>query len=321
MKSRWRHKHMNEELKQLAEAIQKDTSLGMQTAGALPTGMAFRPSQKIEMKTLDETQLLTYLEGQGCKEAWDTYNVEWYDENPNNVAKAMAEVESVPTFDETDYNGSPDHMRLFGTSFLVSYAAMYGVNGRNILQTEQDRGYRLVRNKVDDCLLNGNATSNPLEFNSIIKGANTEDLDGAELTESDLDDMLIEIADNDGAPDVLVTDYFVAKQLKAIAAPYRRWNDKVDIGLGFKVVTYESVSGHELAIIIDKHVPTDTTNDEHSIVAIDSSTIEIKELAPPSIWDMPCDKFAVKKAIGTWVTAHNVNPLKSGIISGIGDGE
>lgn len=309
---------MNEELAQFATALQKDTSLNMQTAGALPTGMAFKPSPKIEMKTLDETQLLTYLEGQGCKQPCDTYNIEWYDENPNNTAKAMAEVESVPTFDETTYDGTPDHMRLFGTSFLVSYAAMYGVNGRNILQTEQDRAYRLVRNEVDDCLFNGNATLNPLEFNSILTGANTADLDGSALTEDDLDEMLIKIANKDGAPDVLVTDYFVAKQLKAIAAPYRRWNDKVDIGLGFKVVTYESVSGHELAIIIDKHVPYDSTAQEHSICAIDSSTIDIQCLAEPSLWDMPCDKFAVKKAVGTWICAHNVNPLKSGIISGIG---
>lgn len=309
---------MNEELKQYAEALQK-TSAGLQTAGALPTGMAFRPSQKIENKTLDETQLLTYLEGKGCKEAWDAYNVEWYDENPANTAVAMAETADVPSFDETEYTGSPDHMRLFGTSFVVSYAAMYGTTGRNILQTEMDRGYRLVRNAIDNCLLNGNATSNALEFDSIVKNANTADLSGAELTEDDLDDMLITIAKKGGAPDVLVTDYFVAKQLKAIAAPYRRYNDKVDIGLGFKVVTYESVSGHELVILVDQHMPTKNTGAQHSIAAIDSSTIEIKCLAEPSIWDMPCDKFAIKKAIGSWITAHNCNPLKSGIITGIGE--
>lgn len=309
---------MNEELKQYAEALQKN-SVGMQTAGALPTGMAFRPSQKIENKTLDETQLLTYLEGKGCKEAWDAYNVEWYDENPANTAVAMAETADVPSFDETEYTGSPDHMRLFGTSFVVSYAAMYGTTGRNILQTEMDRGYRLVRNAIDNCLLNGNSTNNALEFNSIVKDANTTDLSGAELTEDDLDDMLITIAKKGGAPDVLVTDYFVAKQLKAIAAPYRRYNDKVDIGLGFKVVTYESVSGHELVILVDQHMPTKSTGAQHSIAAIDSSTIEIKCLAEPSIWDMPCDKFAIKKAIGSWITAHNCNPLKSGIITGIGE--
>lgn len=311
---------MNKELEMYAEALAKTTPAGIQTAGQLPAGMAFKPSQKIEMKTLEETQFLTYLENRGCKESWDAYNIGWYDENPQNTAAAMAETDDVPSFAETEYSGTPDHMRLFGTSFVVSYAAMYGVNGRNILQTEQDRGYRLVRNAVDNCLLNGNATSNPKEFNSVI-GTNTADLNGEELTESDLDDMLIEIAKKGGAPDVLVTDYFVAKQLKAIAAPYRRYNDKVDIGLGFKVTTYESVSGHELVLIVDQHVPYNSTDSEHSICAFDSSTIEIKELAAPSIWDMPTSKFAVKKAIGTWVCAHNCNPGKSGIINGIGDGE
>lgn len=309
---------MNEELAQYAEAIRK-SSVGLQTAGALPTGMAFKPSPKIEMKTLDETQLLTYLEGQGCKEPWDTYNVEWYDENPNNTAVAMGEAESVPSFDETTYDGTPDHMRLFGTSYTCGYASMYGVNGANILQRENDRGYRLVRNAINDCLFNGDATNNPKEFDSILKGVNTMDLEGAALTESDLDDLLITIAGKNGAPDVLVTDYFVAKQLKAIAAPYRRFQDKVDIGLGFKVITYESVSGHELVILVDQHIPTKESGAQHSIAAIDSSTIEIKELSAPSIWDMPCDKFAVKKAIGSWIVAHNCNADKSGIITGIGD--
>ena len=309
---------MNEELQQYAEAIQKN-SVGLQTAGALPTGMAFRPSKKIENKTLDETQLLTFLESKGCKEAWDTYNIGWYDENPANTASAIAESADVPSFDETGYSGTPDHMRLFATSFVVSYAAMQGVNATNILQTEQDRAYRLVRNAIDDCLLNGNATSNALEFDSIIKNANTSDLSGSALTESDLDDMLIEIAEKGGAPDVLVTDYFVAKQLKAIAAPYRRYNDKVDIGLGFKAVTYESVSGHELVILVDQHMPTKSEGAQHSIAAIDSSTIEIKCLAEPSLWDMPCDKFAIKKAVGSWICAHNCNPGKSGIITGIGE--
>ena len=41
--------------------------------------------------------------------------------------------------------------------------------------------------------------------------------------------------------------YGVVKQLKALVAPYRRFNDKVDIGLGtHRVITYESMMGTEL---------------------------------------------------------------------------
>jgi hypothetical protein len=180
---------------------------------------------------------------------------------------------------------------------------------------------------MDYLLLNGDSTTNALEFDKVWKEVNTEDNDGAALTEDAIDDLLGEIKAEGGSPDVIVTDSFVAKQLKKIAAPYRRYNDKVDIGLGFRVITYESLNGRELTILVDENVPTTTKGSgasattEHAMMAFDSSTLKIKTLLPPSLFDLPSSNLAYNKAVATFTVAHNLAPWKSGVITGIGAGE
>ena len=55
---------------------------------------------------------------------------------------------------------------------------------------------------------------------------------------------------------------------------------------------------------------------------IDSSTIEVRRLMPPTlITDLPVNKLAYKNVIATFLTCLNIGEFQDGLIVGIGDGE
>ena len=114
--------------------------------------------------------------------------------------------------------------------------------------------------------------------------------------------------------------YGVAKQLKAIVAPYRRYNDKIDIGLGHRVTSYESMFGTDIPILVDGNFIVSANDDKLAI--IDSSTIEVRRLMPPTlIQDLPVNKLAYKNVIATFLTCLNVGEFQDGLITGIGPEE
>jgi hypothetical protein len=316
---------MDKELQALYDSVNK----AYQTTSNAPNIMQITPDPEIHSKTVEETSFLSFLRMQNREEQVNTSKVSFIEETPGNTASVIAETGDIPDYAVTAYTEHPETMRTIATGFKVSFMAQMGTTARDILQAEIARGYTLVNNKMDYLLLNGDSSQNALEFDSIWSddAVNTTSLNGDALSEDAIDDLLGEIKNEGGSPDVIVTDSFVAKQLKKIAAPYRRYNDKIDIGLGFKVITYESLNGRELTILVDENVPTTTTGSgasattEHAMLALDSSTIKIKTLLPPSLFDLPSSNLSYNKAVATFTVAHNLAPWKNGAITGIGAGE
>ena len=310
---------MDTELQALYDSVNK----AYQTTSNAPNIMQITPDPEIHSKTVEETSFLSFLRMKGREEPVTSSKVSFLEETPTNAASVIAETGDIPEFAVTSYTEHPETMRTIATGFNVSFMAQMGTTAKDILQTEISRGYTLVNNKMDHLLLNGDATNNPLEFDKVWKDVTSVGNDGEALTEDAIDDLLSTIKNEGGSPDVIVTDSFVAKQLKKIAAPYRRYNDKVDVGLGFRVITYESLNGRELTILVDENVPVTGTGDNatHMMLAADSSTMKIKTLLPPSLFDLPSEKLAYSKAVATFTVAHNLAPWKSGVITGIGAGE
>lgn len=310
---------INLDTNQLAEAVTK----AYQATTNAPNIMQIDVDDTIHSKTVEQTAFLSYLRMKGCETPSNGSKVSFIEETPTNTATAIAETANLPDYAVTSYEEHVETMRTIASGFKVSIMAQMGGNMKDILQTEINRGYILVNNLIDNMLLNGNSTNNALEFDAVWSDVNATDNDGDALTEDAIDDMLTTISGEGGSPDVIVTDSFVAKQLKKIAAPYRRYNDKIDIGLGFRVVTYEGLDGKELAVLIDENMPVSGTgaNAEHTLLAVDSSTISIKTLLPPSLFDIPASNLAYNKAVATFTVAHNLAPWKSGAITGIGAGE
>ena len=307
---------MNPKMEQLRESLSK----AIESTTNVAQGMGITYDDEILFKTFQYSPLLNVLDNKGRCIDVDTANVAFFKETPTNTASFINETENIPDFAVTAYEEVADRMKTIAEGISVSRMAQMGTDYADLLEREIQRAYFQVNSLIDETLLTGTGTTAAKNFKSVISatGVNTETASGA-ITEDLVDDMLSTIIDeNGGHPDILVTDNFVAKQLKAIAAPYRRFNDKTDIGLGFRVSTYESPDGLEIPIVVDKNMPTASSGASHSLAVLDSSAIEVKFLMRPSlITDLPAQNLAYNQAVASYVTAMNIAPFKCGVISGI----
>lgn len=304
-------------LDQLGIAMQKS----IETTSYVAQGMGITYDEEIAMQTFQYSPLLQVLEGKGRCQDVNTANVAFFEESPTNTAAFIDEGSTIPAFGETTYTEVADRMKELVEGITVSELAQDGTDTVNLVEREITRAFLQINNKIDYTLLNGAGTAAAKDFASIMKNipsANKTTLSGA-VTEDDLDDMLVQVIDEQGGhPDIIVTDNFVAKQLKKIAAPYRRYNDKVDIGLGFRVSTIESPDGAEIPVLVDKNMPSGTTNNpSHKILFLDSTAVEVKYLHRPAVKVLPASNLADNLAVRTHVTAMNVAPFRCGLIEGI----
>lgn len=307
---------MNGNLVQLRDSLSK----AIETTTQVADGMAITYDDEIIMKTAQYSPFLQVLDQKGRCDDVDTANVAFFKEAPTNAASFINETENIPDFAVTTYTEVADRMKTIAEGISISRMAQMGTDKTNLLEREIQRAYFQVNSLIDSTLLAGAGTQAAKDFKAVIgaTGINSNTV-GGPITEDAIDDMLSTIIDeNGGHPDVIVTDNFVAKQLKSIAAPYRRYNDKVDIGLGFRVSTYESPDGMEIPIVVDKNMPTASSGANHSLAIVDSSAIDVKFLMRPSlITDLPASNLAYNQAVASYVTAYNVAPFKCGVLSSI----
>ena len=290
----------------------------MQTTADLAAGMGVSVDEQIQMKTFQYSPLLQVLEGKGRTQDVTTADVTFFRETPTNTAAFIPEGTTLPEHGKTTYTPITQRMKELVSTISVSELAQTGTEVVDLVQREITRAFYEVNSKQDNTLLNGSGTASSNDYPSILKDIpsdNKANVNGV-ITEDAIDDMLTTIVDdNDGHPDILVTDTFVAKQLKAIAAPYRRYNDKVDIGLGFRVSTYESPDGAEIPVLVDKNIPV--TSNAHRIAFIDSSAVEIKYLHRPGVKELPSPTLSSEFCVRAHTTACNVAPFRCGLLEGI----
>ena len=303
---------MNSNMEQLQKAVESTAEVAQ--------GMEITYDEDIMMKTAQYSPFLQALENKGRTFDVDTANVAFFKETPTNAASFINETENIPDFAVTTYTEVAARMKTIAEGITISRMAQMGTDKTDLLEREIQRAYFQVNSLIDETLLTGTGTAAAKNFKAVISetGINTAGAAGA-ITEDAIDDMLSTIIDgNGGRPDMIVTDVFVAKQLKKIAAPYRRYNDTQDIGLGFNVSTYMSPDGSEIPIIVDKNMPTASSGASHSMAIIDSAAIEVKYLMRPSlIPDLPASNLAYNQAVASFVTAMNIAPFKCGVIDGI----
>ena len=303
-------------LEQLAQAMNKS----VETTADLAAGMGISYEEEIPMATFQYSPLLQFLEGKGRCTDVNTANVAFFKEVPTNDAAFITEGGSIPQFGNTTYTEVADRMKELVEGISISELAQEGTDVVNLLEREVTRAFLQINSKIDYTLLQGAGTQNSNDFKNImdtIPAANKANANG-QITEGALDDILIQVIDNQGGhPDAIVTDSFVAKQLKAIAAPYRRYNDKVDIGLGFRVATIESPDGMEVPLLVDKNMPTANSGAEHKLLVLDSSAVDVKYLHRPAVKVLSSDNLAENLVVRAHVTAMNIAPFRCGLIEKI----
>ena len=315
----------NEQLDNLSKAydnLQKDSR--MMVTGDAPVSTQIQYTPELKSKVFERAPFFRFLESKGrVDNSFNSVYAGFYIENDNSLAMWIDENEDIPAANASSYTEAMSKMKTLIHPIDVSLMAQMGNNAIDILAREIDKGFIKVTNQLDNTLLQGKGTAGTKDFEGFTKQvtSNVEDISGEGISEDAIDDMLTEIIDgNGGVVDCIVTTNNVAKQLKKIVAPYRRYNDKVDLGLGHRVTVYEAPNGAEIPILIDSNLNQISNKD--AMLFADSSTIEVKRLLAPTLMtNLPTNKLGTKNAVVSFATANNIGEFKNGIIKGIGDGE
>lgn len=312
----------NEQLAALQKAydeIKKEQR--MMGTGDAPTSMQIQYSPDLKSKVFEKAPFFRFLESKGrVDDNFGSVYAGFYKETDNSMASWLDENDDIPSANASKYDEYMSKMKTLIHPIDVSLMAQMGNNAVDILAREIDKGFIKVTNTFDSTLLQGTGTTAAKDFEGFTKQvkSNVETMnDGEPISEGVIDDMLTNIIDgNGGTVDCIVTTNGVAKQLKQLVAPYRRYNDKIDIGLGHRVVTYEAPNGAEIPMLIDSNLNQISNKD--LMLFADSSTIEVKRLLPPTLMtNLPTNKLGTKNAVVSFATANVTAEFCNGMIKGI----
>jgi hypothetical protein len=285
-----------------------------------PVSTQIEYTDVLKEKAFEKAPFFRFLESKGQvldnKAAYAGYfNVT----ESNMGASFIDELEDVPGATDESISELTEKMKTIVAPIEVSDLARLGNTKFDVLRRQIDRKFLDVLNLTDQTMTKGLGTAASKDFKGIEKiiTSHKEDLTGEKLSESVIDDMLKVIYNDNGYTDALLVSPNVAKGLKALVAPYRRFNDTVDIGLGHRVFTYESLLGTQIPVIV-----TPNFSNEGSMAFIDSSTFELRRLLPPTLLNgLPTQKLATRNAIACFQTMINIGEHCNGLITGIEDFE
>ena len=312
----------NESIATLQKAyheLKKDAR--MMITGDSPASMQIAYSPDLKSKVFEKAAFFRFLESKGrVDDNFGATYAGFYKETDASAASWIDENEDIPDANASSYQEDMSKMKTLIHPIDVSLMAQMGNKAIDILAREIDKGFIKVTNELDDALLQGTGTAASKNIKGFTKQvtSNVETMNADEAINEDvIDDMLTTIIDeNGGTVDALVTTNGVAKQLKKIVAPYRRFNDKIDIGLGHRVVAYEAPNGAEIPILIDSNLKQEANKD--LMLFADSSTIEVKRLLPPTLMtNLPTNKLGTKNAVVSFATANVTAEFCNGMIKGI----
>ena len=306
-------------LQKAYDELKKDAR--MMVTGDAPTSTQIQYSPDLKSKVFEKAPFFRFLESKGrVDDSFGSTYAGFYKEVDASVASWIDENEDIPAANASSYNEDMSKMKTLIHPIDVSLMAQMGNNAIDILAKEIDKGFIKVTNSLDSTLLQGKGTTSTKDFKGFTKQVttNVDTMDSGEAINEDvIDDMLTTIVDgNGGTVDCIITTNGVAKQLKKLVAPYRRYNDKIDIGLGHRVIAYEAPNGAEIPILIDSNLEKESNLD--LMLFADSSTIEVKRLLPPTLMtNLPTNKLGTKNAVVSFATANVTAEFCNGMIKGI----
>ena len=290
-----------------------------------PTSTQIEYTDVLKEKAFEKAPFFRFLESKGQvldnKAAYAGYfNVT----EASNGASFIDELDDVPGAADESIAELTEKMKTIVAPIEVSDLARLGNTKFDVLKRQIDRKFLDVLNLTDQTMTAGLGTAAAKDFKGIEKIITThkEDLssDSGKISESVIDDMLRDIYNDGGYTDLMLVSPNVAKYLKAMTAPYRRFNDSVDIGLGHRVFTYESLLGTQIPVIVTPNFtdPNKQSNATDTVALIDSSSLELRRLLPPTLLNgLPTQKLATRNAIAAFQTMICTGEFCNGLITGI----
>ena len=290
-----------------------------------PTSTQIEYTDVLKEKAFEKAPFFRFLESKGQvfdnKAAYAGYfNVT----EASMGASFIDELEDVPGAADESIAEITEKMKTIVAPIEVSDLARLGNTKFDVLKRQIDRKFLDVLNLTDATMTAGLGTAAAKDFKGIEKIVTThkEDLssDSGKISESVIDDMLRDIYNDGGYTDLMLVSPNVAKYLKAMTAPYRRFNDSVDIGLGHRVFAYESLLGTQIPVIVTPNFtdPNKQSGATDTVALIDSSSLELRRLLPPTLLQgLPTQKLATRNAIAAFQTMICTGEFCNGLITGI----
>lgn len=309
----------NSELRELKNTYQETADY--------PTSTQIEYTDVLKEKAFEKAPFFRFLESKGQvldnKAAYAGY---FSVTEATNGASFIDELDDVPGAADESISELTEKMKTIVAPIEVSDLARLGNNKFDVLKRQIDRKFLDVLNLTDKTMTAGAGTAAAKDFKGIEKiiSTHTVNLSSDKLSESVIDDLLRDIYNDGGYTDLMLVSPNVAKMLKALTAPYRRFNDSVDIGLGHRVFTYESLLGTQIPVIVTPNFtdPNKQSGATDTLALIDSSSIELRRLLPPTLLNgLPTQKLATRNAIACFQTMICTGEFCNGIITGITDAE
>lgn len=305
----------------------EELKLTYQETADYPVSTQIEYTDVLKEKAFEKAPFFRFLESKGQvldnKAAYAGY---FNATEANNGASFINELEDVPGAEKESISELTEKMKTIVAPIEVSDLSRLGNTRFDILKRQIDRKFLDVLNLTDKTMTAGLGTAAAKDFKGIEKiiSTHTDDLSAnsgdGKISESVIDDMLRDIYNDGGYTDCMLVSPNVAKMLKSLTAPYRRFNDSVDIGLGHRVFTYESLLGTQIPVIVTPNFtdPNKQSNPTDTMALIDSSSLELRRLLPPTLLQgLPTQKLAVRNAIAAFQTMICTGEFCNGLITGI----
>lgn len=303
------------ELEELRKTFE-DTSM-------YPVSTQIEYTDVLKRKAFEQAPFFRFMEAKGqVKDNRAAYAGYFEVTEAGNSASYIDELGDLPAATPESITEVYDKMKVIVDAIEVSDLAQMGNTRWDILSQQIENKFLNILNKTDITMTNG--TGNNKDFKGIEKiiTSHVEDLSGSggKLSESVIDDMLRDIYNDNGHVDLMLASPNVAKYLKALMAPYRRINDTIDMSLGHRVFTYESLLGYQIPIVVTPNFtdPNKQSGSTDTLACVDSSSLEVRRLMPPTlIQNLPVNKLAVRHVIAGFQTMICTGQFCNGLIKGI----
>jgi len=300
-------------LVQRNDVLEKAVNVGSSNGAA---GYAFTPIVW-DQDVIDITRRLTPLIGLIPKVTNKGKVAQYYRVTNRGSASWGSEDPALAETDDTKEEASESirYLRIVGR--VTGVAQIAGAHFESSMQREVLNKTQSMNEAIEQAILVGDNSSNSYQHDGLIKNltSNTTDLSGAEVTLSDVQELVNDCFVAKGAPNLLITDPYTATSLVNQMMDYARYtNPETTIAWGLQVPSLQTVVGR-IPILSSQFMPTVT--DQKRIFCINTNFVQQRVLQDISFERLAKVGDSEKFLLKTYRTFINKFPEGMGQIYGI----
>jgi len=282
----------------------------------------------IQNRQIKEAPFLAFLQNKGRVKTSTSAIIGWKEKENANGSSFVPELGPISDYGGKTWDTKTAQMKTIIYPISVSLMAQLGNQSIDLVDDDRQDGYLDISAKMDKAMLLGDHTVDANSFDGINKladASNKKDLNGAEVTMDDVDEVIDAVVAKGGIVDCLVTTARVARQLVK-----EQQLENITVGNnefvpGGWMSTYYTPNGI-VPIITDRNLVTldedgavDATS-EDDLFVVDSSAVINKNLLPVSEFPYTLNPLLKQSLLATFTSFGIKAPWKLGALNGIGKG-